>query len=95
MKILPLTSVSACSSWLVIAQGGGGALLLVLLNVDSADPYKQTMTLLEDIPPPLLIYISVFLRQALRDSPRQRTCGPLRWQVLRLPGTLWDATMGG
>lgn len=49
MKILPLTSVSACSSWLVIAQGGGGALLLVLLNVDSADPYKQTMTLLEDI----------------------------------------------
>lgn len=45
MKVLPLTSESACSSWWGFAQGGGGALLLVLLKVDSADLYRETMTL--------------------------------------------------
>lgn len=34
----------------MFAQGGGGALLLVLLKVDSADLYGETMTSLEDVP---------------------------------------------
>lgn len=86
MKILPLTSVSTCTSWLVFAQGGGGALRLVLLKVDSADLYKKTMALLEDC------LWDTSLHALVEVEP---TGVPLRWQVLRLLGTLWDTLMGG
>lgn len=45
MRILPLTCVSSCSSRCEFAQGGGGALLLVLPELDSAHLYGDTMTL--------------------------------------------------
>lgn len=54
--ILPLVSVS--SSWSVFAQGGGGALLLVLLKVDPSELYRDTMASLAYVPR-ISIYIVV------------------------------------
>lgn len=50
VKTVPLTSESACSSWWVFGQGGGGARRLVLLRVDSADICSDIMTQLEFFP---------------------------------------------
>lgn len=59
----------------MFAQGGGGALLLVLLKVDSADLYRETMTLLRD-----------FLSAAEEDGDDFPPCLP----TINLPVALSD-----
>lgn len=44
---------------------------------------------------PSVNYFSVGEEKKKKRLPRQPTCAPLRWQLLRLLGTLCDATMGG